>query len=159
MTTMVQVPFGHTRVNRILPVLGAHAYKSYALRRPLTTHWRQATCDEVGCADWQHGWVTTVDVSDELGQRRYHFITHDRTRRHTVDHAGDSLYRFTFGPGQTCYRADEHRTRIDRPPLFLVTGGDWRGNPRGTQPVVHTSAENWVDDFANHQERLVRAQR
>lgn len=148
-----------TVLNVIVPALPAQAYKSYALRRPLRTHWRKASCEEVNCPDWQHGWVTTVDTSDELGKRRFDFITHDRTRRHSMQHVGPDLFKFVFGPGFTCYRAHEHRTRVDRPPLLLVTGGDWRGNPRRTPAYVHRTPENWVDDFATHQERLARAQR
>jgi hypothetical protein len=143
--------------SRLAPKLGPQFYKSFSLRRPLTSHWREATCEEVDCPDWRFGWFTTVDTSDDLGQRRYHFITHDKTRRPSVQHVGGSLWRFSFGPGFTCYRAHEHRVQIDRPPLLLVAEGDYRGNPRGIPAHVHQTAEDWADDFANHQDRLARA--
>jgi hypothetical protein len=159
MSVMVQVPFGHTRVSRIMPAFGAEHYKSFSVRAPLSSHWRRGTCEEFECNGWRSGWATTVDVSDDLGQRRYHFITHDKTRSHTVEHVGETLYRFTFGPGQTCYSNDEHRVPVGRPALLLVTGGDWRGNPRKTPARVHRTMDDFVSEFSEHQDRLAAAQR
>ena len=148
---------GIIRLTRIPPKLGPQAYKSYGLRRPLESHWRVATCEEYGCEAYRCGWVTTVDTSDDLGKARHYYISHDRSRRHSVQHVGGSLYKFVFGPGQACYRASEHRTRIDRAPLLVVADGDWRGNPRNTPVRVHRTVDDWVDDFSTHQERLARA--
>jgi hypothetical protein len=75
------------------------------------------------------------------------------------------MTEFSFPPGQRCFstvvRSDRvvagHPMRIDRPELFLVSDGDWRGNPYGTAPYVHTRPEDWVDDFANHQNALAEA--
>ena len=149
-------------MSRIVPALGPGAYKSYSWRRPLETHWRAATCEEHGCRAYRFGWTTVVDTATELGQRQADYIRRDRTRSHQEERSGTSLVSFTFGPGQQFFAgspAHEHRKPIDRPPLLLVTGGDWRGNPRRVPAVVHASAQDWVDDFATHQERLARAQR
>jgi hypothetical protein len=147
-------------VNRIVPKLGPEAYKSYSWRRPLATHWRKVTCAEFGCQAYQNGWVTVVDISTDLGQRQADYIRHDRTRRHHEETAGTGLVSFTFPPGQESFAGSrhEHRKPVDRPPLFLVGAGDWRGNPRGTQPVS-MRPEDWADDFITHQDRLARAQR
>jgi hypothetical protein len=44
--------------------------------------------------------------------------------------------------------------RIDKPPLFLVRDGDWRGNPRRTRARQHLNPGNWVEDFATHQQAI-----
>lgn len=151
---------GAIKLSRIQPALPAHAFKSYSVRYPLSTHWRKATCEEVDCPQYMLGWDTVVDVGTELGQRQYDYITHDRSRSYTMTKEGLTLVRFHYGPGNQPFAgpSHDHRIKVERAPLMLVTGGDWRGNPRGTEPVVHRNAENWVDDLARHQDRLARAQ-
>lgn len=149
-------------LNRLPPNMGPESYKSYTIRAPISTHWRRATCDDYECDFFLHGGVTTVDVSTELGKKQYHFLSHDKTRRWHTQRAGETLYRFVYGPGNNCFsNTDEdprrHIVPIGRPPLVLVSGGDWRGNPLGTPTVRHRSVEDWVDDFANHQDRLKTA--
>jgi hypothetical protein len=152
---------GAVLLNRIVPKLGAHAYKSYTLRAPLETHWRPATCEEYQCEDFRKGWVTVVDTATELGQRQYDYLSHDRSRRFHMERTGTSLVSFSYPPGQQGFASDrhDHRVPVGRPPLMLVTGGDWRGNPRGTPVTRHARMQDWVDDCATHQERLARAQR
>jgi hypothetical protein len=43
--------------------------------------------------------------------------------------------------------------RLDRPELYLVADGDWRGNPTGRQRT-HQNAADWVEDFGEHQLRI-----
>jgi hypothetical protein len=152
---------GAAQLNRITPKLPAAAFKSYSWRQPLATHFRKVTCAEFGCKAYRHGWVTLVDVSTELGQRQYHYITHDRTRRHHEEKTGTGLISFTFPPGQEFFAGSpqhEHRRPIGYDPVTLVHGGDFRGNPRQTPSRV-MRPQDWVDDFATHQETLARAQR
>ena len=143
-------------LNRIPPARGPEAYKTYSIRMPLATHWRPGTCEEASCPDHAFGWSTTVDESTDLGKRQAHFIRHDRTRAHTEEKQAAGLTVFTFAPGQTCFR--QHRVPLWREAFYLVTGGDWRGNPRGDR-YTHVSADDWVDDFANHQDRIAEAVR
>ena len=148
-------------MSRIVPKLGPEGYKSYSWRRPLSTHWRKATCEEARCGAFRLGWVSVVDVSTELGRRQYDYITHDTSRQHHEEKTGTGLVSFTFPPGQEFFAGapqHEHRKPVDRPPLLLVTGGDWRGNPRQVRTVVHRHADDFVDDFATHLEGLARAQ-
>jgi hypothetical protein len=148
-------------VSRIIPARGPEAFKTYSVVMPLATHFRPATCGEAHCPDLTYGWKTTVDESTVLGQRQAHFIRHDQTRSFTEERTPDTLTVFTFGPGQPCFinppTGAGHRVPLHRPARYLVTGGDWRGNPRGTPRRVHASAEDWVDDFANHQETIAAA--
>lgn len=145
----------------ITPALPAQAYKSYAMRYPLNSHWRKATCAEFGCRDYQRGFVAHVDTSTPLGQAQYDYLTRDKTRSPVAEKTSEHTFSFTYPPGTQPFAspAHDHRVKADRPPLLLVVGGDWRGNPHGVQTTVHRSAEDWQDDFATHQDRLARATR
>ncbi len=131
---------------RIPPALPAAAMKTYQIAAPLATHWRKATCEEYGCEQYQHGWQTTVDESTELGQRQAYYIRHDRSRKRAEQRAEGGLTVFVFGPGQTCFRP--HQILTGRPERFLVTGGDFRGNPLGTRPREHVRPDDWVEDMS-----------
>ena len=151
---------GFSTARAIVPVLGPQAYKSFSIRAPIATHHRRVTCAEAECDAWRHGWVTLVDVSTSLGQQQAAFIRGDRTRRHHEQRAGDSLVRFVFGPGQAGFagKQHEHYARVARQPLFVVAEGDWRGNPRGLPVRVVPTVESWCEEFAEHQDKLARAQ-
>lgn len=150
---------GSVILNRIDPALPPQSYKTYGMVMPLRTHFRKATCAEVECDDWVMGFDSIVDITTELGRKQAHYILNDKTRSHTFEQIGPSLVKFHFQPGTIPFASPKHDhfVRMDRPPLFVVRGGDWRGNPRGTEPMVHRNADNWVDDFATHQDRLARA--
>jgi hypothetical protein len=151
------VPNGpHGSINRLVSDLGPEHYKTYQMSTPLGTHWRKATCEEVQCNMWVYGGVLTVDLSTELGQRQYHYATHDRMRSHSMQRVTQTLVKFVYGPGTICFEPvrSSHRIKMDRLPFYLVSGGDWRGNPRGTPRTIHRRPEDWVDDFATHQDKL-----
>lgn len=142
------------RVNRDL--LPAHAYKTYQIAAPRSTHFRRATCAEVGCINHANGFKVPVDETTELGQRQAYYIRHDRTRSYTEyrgEVAGETgLTVFQFPAGTVCFA--QHQMRLDRPELFLVRLGDHRGNPTGERPYQHSRPELWVEDFAEHQQKL-----
>jgi hypothetical protein len=141
-------------LTRIPPQAGPEAYQTYSVHRPRTPAYTvQATCAEADCGAHQFGWQTIVDESTDLGQRQAAWIRGDRTRHATEDRPDTGLTVFSFAPGQTCFAAP-HTVSNDRPPLYLVDGGDWRGNPRGTPRRVHSRPQDWVEDFAGHQARL-----
>ena len=60
---------------------------------------------------------------------------------------------FVFDAGQPCFQAGQHRAPLEREPLYVVRGGDSRGNPTRFRRV-HASADSWVDDFATNQDHL-----
>lgn len=151
---MVSVPFYRSFVQRIVPKMPAQAYKTYGWSQPARTHFRPATCDEVDCDAYRNGWVTTVDLSTDLGQRQYEYITHDRTRGCSMQRVSMTLVKFVFRPGNRCFRSGDHKLPVGRPATLYVAEGDWRGNPRGIPVRVHRTPENWVEDFALHQDRL-----
>jgi hypothetical protein len=137
-------------MTRVEPKLGPEAFKTYAIVAPKQTHTRAATCREVECAAWQHGFATTVDLSTDLGQRQAAYLEAKSGRAFTTETAG-TLRTYTFTAGQACFTA--HRITLEREPLYVVKDGDYRGNPRGTRPATRR-AEDWVDDFATHQQRI-----
>ncbi|MEU6781497.1 hypothetical protein ABZ912_20015 [Nonomuraea angiospora] len=141
-------------VTRITPGLPAGAYKTYQIVQPLATHFRPATCEEVACGAHAHGWRTLVDETAELGQRQAHYIRRQSGRRFVEQRTPEGLTAFTFEPGQRCF--GRHQQPLERDPLYFVRGGDWRGNPLGGRPYQHRRGDDWVEDFAEHQDRISR---
>lgn len=140
---------------RIVPAVGAESYQTFEIRRPLATHWRTATCEEVDCPNAERGWRTVVDESTELGQRQAHYIRRQSGRLFREERQPDGTTAFLFASGQPCFQ--QHRVQIGRPELYVVRGGDWRGNPRGLPARQHTRPDLWVEEFGEHQERIAEA--
>ncbi len=145
---------GAQQLNRIQPGMPAANYKSYQIAAPVSTHWRPATCEEVRCEKFLGGHQLVIDETSPLGAFQASYAREDRTRAHYEGKQADGMTTFTYPPGQRCF--EEHKTRLEREERFLITGGDWRGNPRGT-PAQELNAADWVDSFANHQDRLATA--
>jgi hypothetical protein len=126
-------------------------YTTYQVSMPLRTHWRPATCEEIRCGPYLHGWVTTVDLDTDLGRRQYEFITHDKERRYSVQRVSVTLVKFAYAPGFPCFNRSRHRLPLERPAKFIVAHGDFR---RYLGSRVHASAEDWTEDFSIHQDKL-----
>lgn len=141
----------------IMPVGPPEAYKTYGMSMPLKTHWRPATCEEAGCEAYQFGWVSTFDLSTDLGKRQFEFCKDDRSRSFSIQRPSLNLVKFVYAPGNRCFQSGDHRLPLARPARFYVAGGDFRGNPRGVPAQVHQRPEDWADDFASHQDRLATA--
>ncbi len=135
---------------RLAPPGAVTDYKSYEFSMPAVTHTRPATCGQVDCPTQASGWITPVDESTELGQKQAHYIRHLSGRIHT-EGPRDVFTLFTFPPGEECF--EPHMIPLDRDPVFVVRGGDWRGNPR-RERMTHDRPDYWVEDFADHQDRL-----
>ena len=60
---------------------------------------------------------------------------------------------FTFEAGHKCFA--EHQVPLERPELYVLQGGDWRGNPRN-EVTRFSGPDPWVNEFAEHQDRLAR---
>ncbi|WP_406156981.1 hypothetical protein [Streptomyces canus] len=138
------------QLNRIQPVAGPEAYKTYEMSSPLSTHWRPATCAEANCQYYADGFQVRVEG---LAPQVLYAVQHSG-RKYTVQQVAEGETYLAFEAGQPCLRQSLHRVRVERPPLYLVRDGDWRGNPRGTKARLHQNPENWVEDFATHQQAI-----
>jgi hypothetical protein len=146
-------------MNRIQPQMGAEAYKTYSIAAPASTHFRKATCAETNCPDYLNGWRVRVEgLPPEMlhTAKTARFQVNGRwvPYRYAEVPVAEGETWLHFEAGQPCFRAGEHRMRIDKPELFLVRDGDWRGNPRGTKARMHQRPESWVEDFGEHQQNI-----
>lgn len=139
----------------IVPRLGAEHFKTYRIVAPLSTHFRPASCREVECQGYMHGWKTTV--LPDSPQANYIRRSSGRSFREGGLNP-DGTVTFTFSAGQMCFRASEHRVPLEREPLYVVQGGDFRGNPRGITPIRRRGTD-WVEDFAEHQQAIADAKK
>jgi hypothetical protein len=142
-----------------LAQLGVHsrtpvqAMQTYALRRPAgPKFWRPATCEQVDCEPHLRGWTTTVDERTELGQRQAWYIRSASARSYSEHRDDASLTVFSFAAGQRCFAADQHQVAVEREPLYVVRGGDYRRDLGVTR--AHTRAEHWTEDFAENQDKI-----
>lgn len=132
----------------VIPHAGVEMYKTYQIAQPVDTHFRQASCAEVECANYQNGWITKVPIDSDFER----LVRSSGRRWAAVRQEGGEMV-FTFAPGTPCFQESQHRVSLERPALFIVKDGDFRGNPTGFQRQ-HTKPEFWVEDFAEHQERV-----
>lgn len=137
---------------RIQPAMQSGQYKTYEIDAPLRTHFRRATCVEINCLQYIHGWRIRIEG---LSPEMIFTATHSG-RKWVRESLSETETWLVFEPGQQCFRDSTHRIRIERPEIYVVRGGDFRGNPRG-EIVIHNDPMDWVDDFANHQDRLAHA--
>lgn len=134
------------------PLLPANAKKTYSIMAPKATHFRKASCAEVECQGQEHGWVSLIDERTELGQRQAHYIRKQSGRRFREE-TENGLTSFTFEPGQTCFTP--HEVPLGKPELYVVRDGDLSVNLGNIRQ--HTRPEDWVDDFATHQQKIADA--
>ena len=139
-------------VTRIDPAMPVQAYQTYQITSP-TDRTVKAACEQVGCAAWRQGWDSVIDERTDLGKQQAAYIRGQSGRTFREQKTAAGLTVFRFESGQRCFA--EHRTR---PELYLVRDGDWRGNPTGRRRQ-HTRPTDWVEDFGEHQLRLVDQQK
>lgn len=137
-------------LNRPEPILPVTKMVTHAIFAPLATHWRKATCVEVGCLQHHHGWaLNTTGLSE--GQV---VLAKASGRRYHVEHDATGAEILLFEPGQSCFKVSEHRIRIDRPEVFIQRPGDWRGNPSpNDKPLIFSGADAWRDSLGTTLDR------
>lgn len=138
---------------RFAPLGAREHYKTYALKAPPSTHWRRATCAEIDCPAYLNGWVTIVPTASPQAV----YIRAGAGRRFEESAPEAGMASFFFPPGQPCFKASEHRTPLEREPLYIVRDGDFRGNPTG-RSMRHQRGSDWVEDFGEHQQAIVDRQ-
>jgi hypothetical protein len=141
-------------INRSVQPAGPPAmYKTYQLLQPTATHFRAATCAEVGCPRQRSGWRSVMDVATTDGRNLANWVRLKSGRSFTVEQTG-TVVTFTFAAGQRCF--GKHQLPVGRPPLLRIVGGDWRGNPRQLR-TQELRPQAWVDNFGEHQLTLSEA--
>jgi len=144
-------------LTRIKPNMKASDYKTFQFRKGIATRTRKATCEEVECPNYINGWVTVIDESTDLGQSQGYYIRKNSGRVFTEERQENGTTKFTFRALQPCFAAEKHEVPLETKELYVVKDGDWRGNPRGTTPRKHSRPEHWVEEFAEHQDKLKTA--
>lgn len=138
-------------MNRIPPQGSARDYKTYQIVSPLSTHWEQATCQQIGCPDYLNGWRVRVEG---LPPEMTH-AAKTSGRKFSELEITHNEHWLVFEAGQPCFRAAEHRRLLDKQEIFIVRDGDFRGNPTGNMRK-HARPADWQEDFAEHQDRLAQ---
>lgn len=136
----------------IEPGLPPERRVSFTILAPTSTHWRQAKCSEVDCPHYKQGWQSRVDTNSDRGAAVARYIRKDSGRSFTEQEISKGVFVFTFEAGQMCFQASDHKVRLEREEIFLVRGGDHRGNPR--REVKQLMSPQWVETFAEHQQAL-----
>lgn len=133
-------------INRLAPKGPIQAYRTFKVGAP-PTFYRQASCAEVECDDYLNGWTMIVGLQD-------HAVLHTvRTSgRPFTETVGPFSVTFDFEPGAPCRTPSAHRI-LQRPELYVVRAGDWRGNPSGFRRE-HKKPEFWVEEFGENQQKL-----
>ncbi len=138
---------------RLDPAMPVHAYTSYQIVAPLKTHWRPATCAEVECERYLKGWQIR---KENLDAQNLYLATHTGRAFKEVKIAEGETW-LLYPPGQPCFEARNHRLRLEREEFFYRRPGDWRGLPDGGRVYKHARPDFWVEDFAEHQDKLITA--
>lgn len=134
---------------RIPSRLPVRAMASYIISTPLATHWNLATCADVDCPQYLHGWDSHIDERTQLGQRQAHYIRRESGRKFTETRNELGVTVFSFEAGQKCFA--QHRARNMRDERYIERGGDHRGYYGGR---VHKNAGEWTESFALNQDRI-----
>lgn len=135
------------------------AYRTFGVATPLATHFVPATCAEVDCPNYLHGWRVHVEsIGPQL--------------EHAARGSGRSFREVSYGPGQTwlmfdagqpCFASGEwrpgqpfprqregHMRRLERDERFWMAAGDYRARGR----VIEVSGTAFTDEFGEHQDRI-----
>lgn len=132
------------KVFRLEPKAPIQAMQTYTIARG-KEHLREVTCAQIECKAHVNGWQTLIDESTERGKTQGAYIRHGSGRRFTEDRNDAGVTVFTFAPGQTCFGGKHYQTN-ERPPIYSVRGGDWRGSTGRIRQFEN--GDDWVDSFA-----------
>lgn len=124
-------------------------YKTYQIAQPLDTHFRRATCEEVGCEAYEKGW--TYRKSDLIAGGLYEIVT-KAGKRYRETRLDDSAEVYVvFEPGQACFQAAKHKVSLEREQLFFAGrgAGALYSSRKANQ---FANGEEWADSFAHHQD-------
>lgn len=130
-------------------VIPGNSHRTYQIIAPIPTHFRPATCEEVGCQAYANGWKTIVPSDSPQAD----YIRSGRSGRRCIESTGldqisGGMVEFMFEPGQKCFGADKHVVPLERDPLFRVR--------ESGQTITHTRPELWAEDMDEHLSNIRR---
>lgn len=141
------------KINRAMPAVPTHLMKTFSVINPIDTHFRPATCAEVDCEKYLNGWkVLILDEADPVWIMRMEYMQNkltprcDRRYREYRDEHGTLVFEFEAGQEFFDSAQHQHRVGVEREPLYVVRGGDWRANPTGERRV-HTKADFFIEEL------------
>ena len=111
-------------------------YQQYTIKAPLSSHFRQAACEEVDCPQYLKGWRTRLDF---LSPRDLHTALNSGRRYVKQEVAPGETYA-VYEPGQQCFQVSRHRVRLDREETFMV-------RDRGQVIRTHKQPGLWLEDL------------
>ena len=126
--------FGQVITNTFRATRGTRSYAANGqlIYTPMKGFWKDATCEEVACTHYLHGWSLPLDFSptqksqDLLDAQGAHRYIEDSGRKYTNRWEGSKCI-YQFEPGQRCFRQDEkhsrHQVPVERDPVFLHISG------------------------------------
>lgn len=117
--------------------------RDYHILSPVSSHFRPASCAEVGCADYERGWRTCVpSTADEMLA-----LARSSGRRYIERETGDGSTEFIFEAGQPCFRSSQHRVSLQRPAIHVIRDG------RASQPKK-VGSQAWHDNLGEHLDNI-----
>ena len=89
----------------------------WRIETPRSSHYRTASCAEVNCPNYQNGFqiiLPTTMIVQIIAIR-------ESRMQYNEEEMEGGLIRFVFAPGQECFegQAGEHKTNLERDPIFL----------------------------------------
>lgn len=153
------------KLTRVEPVGPTQAYKTFAVRSPLSTHYRRATCEEIDCPDYLHGWYLKIEGTPE----DLLYTARNSGRKYTIGEvlielkddednvvSTEIFKAFIFEAGQACFRASTHVKSLERPEFFFAGRGDHRSfSIRKAQQFERP--DQFVESFEDHLARIRHA--
>ena len=139
------------------PSQPVHRTVTYAVKSPRSTHTRPATCEEAGCKAFLRGFTVTLPVGSDRIEHLKRAMRGEEDGIKRLDarvERDGGIVHVHFAKGTACMGATRHRVSLNRPELYVVRGGDWRGSTGLIRR--HHRPEYWVEDF---EENLASARR
>tara|TARA_R100000808_G_C2124537_1_gene135030 strand:+ start:229 stop:621 length:393 start_codon:yes stop_codon:yes gene_type:complete len=121
--------------------LGAARQTTYRAIKPIATHFRQATCQEVNCLNYTRGWKTILPVNHE----GINWIRQSNYRYNEVTDLDNNMVEFIFEAGQNCFKQSKHVISLDKPAIFAI---------QDANGLKKQEANEWIDKFDNHLTKL-----
>ena len=116
----------------------------YSIKAPISSHWRQAGCEEVDCRQYEYGWETHCATGTDLGKKQIAYLrSGDSGRRFTERMDVDGILIFKFPPGEQCFR--DHIKKMEEKGHLLLRESN------GQRQLLES--DRWLWDFNESMEK------